>query len=202
MSWNRWASVLLASAALASAIVALSCTTGRQSTAMSAADMLARGKELSYSMGCQDCHTPGGMYGSPDTSRQLSGSELGWVGPWGTTYPRNLTPDPETGIGSWSEDDIIRAFRTGQRPDGTPILPPMPWPGFAHASDEDAHALASYIKNLPPVDHKVPDRLPPGAKPAGAVLVMPPPPAWDAPRGAPEGGGMPDTAAADTARRP
>jgi len=105
------------------------------------------------------------------------------------TYPRNLTPDPETGIGNWSEDDIVKAFRTGQRADGSAILPPMPWPGYAHMPDEDAYAIAAYLKSLPPVKHKVPDKLPPGAKMlATTAFNLPmPPPAWDAPRTPPPG---------------
>ncbi len=126
-----------------------------------------------------DCHTPGTLYGAPDTTRLLSGSELGWQGPWGTTYARNLTPDPETGLGKWTQADIVKALRIGQRPDGSPILPPMPWPSYARLSDEDLHALAAYLKSIPAVNHKVPDRLPPGTK-APAALIFPPPPAWDA----------------------
>jgi hypothetical protein len=135
---------------------------------------------LSVITGCNDCHTPGSLYGAPDTTRLLGGSDLGWHGPWGVSYPRNLTPDPETGIGSWTEDDIIKAIRTGQRPDGSPLLPPMPWPNFAHLTDEDARALAVYLKSIPPVKHQVPASTPPAAKPTGPMLSFPPPPAWDA----------------------
>jgi hypothetical protein len=139
-----------------------------------------RGQHLSLSSGCNDCHTPGTLYGAPDTSRMLSGSELGWEGPWGVTYPRNLTPDNETGIGTWTEDQIVAAFQTGIRPDKTPIMPPMPWPGYANMSDDDAHALAAYLKSLPPIRHKMPDRIPPGQPAKGARLTFPPPPAYDA----------------------
>lgn len=83
---------------------------------------------LAIITGCNDCHTPGSLYGSPDLDRRYSGSELGWTDPWGTSYARNLTPDTETGIGSWSEDDIAKAMRTGQRADGSPLLPPVKHP--------------------------------------------------------------------------
>ena len=146
---------------------------------MSAADQLARGKYLSIVGGCIDCHTPGTFYGAQDTTRNLSGSELGWTGPWGTTYPRNLTPDPETGLGKYSAEDIVRAIRAGQRLDGSAMLPPMPWPNYAQMTDEDLLALATYLKAIPAVSHKVPDRLAPGIKPP-AALTFPPPPAWDA----------------------
>jgi mono/diheme cytochrome c family protein len=149
---------------------------------MSEADQLARGRYLVGITGCNDCHTPGYFYGAPDTTRLLSGSELGWQGPWGVSYARNLTPEPQTGIGAWSESDIVTAIRTGKRPDGAMLLPPMPWPDLAGLTDEDANAIAKYLKTLPPVMHKVPDKLPPDAKATGAIIAFPPPPAWDAPR--------------------
>jgi mono/diheme cytochrome c family protein len=169
------------SAALVAA-VAWSCSPAEKSatTEVSLAENLARGRTITYSSGCVDCHTPGTFYGAPDTTRYLSGSELGWEGPWGVTYPRNLTPDKETGIGSWTEEQIINAVRTGVRPDGTMLLPPMPWPAYSHMSDADAKALAAYLKSLPAVKHKAPDRVPPGTKFAGPRLIFPPPPAWDA----------------------
>ena len=148
--------------------------------ALTAEQKIARGKQIAYTSGCDDCHTPGGFYGAPDTTRMLSGSELGWEGPWGVSYPRNLTPDMETGIGSWSEEDIVTAIRTGHRPDQTMLLPPMPWPAFARMSDEDVYALAAYLKTLPPIQHKVPDVIPPGTPATGPRLTFPPPPAWDA----------------------
>lgn len=153
-------------------------------------ERVRRGEYLAYVGGCNDCHSPGGMYGAPDGARRLSGSDLGWRGPWGTSYPPNLTPDVETGIGSWSERDIVNTIRTGKRPDGRPLLPPMPWPNFAHLTDDDAMALATYLKSLPPIKHRSPPALPPGDE-AQASVIIPPPPAWDAPRATSVGGGPP-----------
>lgn len=135
------------------------------------------GEYLSTVMGCNDCHTPGAFYGAPDFKRRLSGSEMGWKGPWGVTYARNLTPDVETGIGTWNEAQIVAALRTGMRPNGTVIQPPMPWPDFTQLTDEDAYAIAADLKSLPAVSHKVPDAIPPGQPVAGRVLEIPPPPA-------------------------
>ena len=149
----------------------------------------ARGKYLVSIMGCGDCHTPGTFYGAPDMKRWLSGSELGWNGPWGVVHPANLTSDMETGLGKWSEDDIAKAIQTGVRPDGRLLAPIMPWQTFANATKEDAHAIAAYLKTLPPVKHKLLPLQPPGVKPEGACMVFPPPPAWDAPRTAPKGAG-------------
>lgn len=190
MKWTRWTSVGSSLAVLALSAATFSCSSqpaGRSRTAAASMTKTERGAYLATIMGCNDCHTPGAFYGAADTTRLLSGSELGWVGPWGTTYATNLTTDPETGIGQWSEDDIVKALRTGQRPDGSPILPPMPWPNLASLTDEDAHALAAYLKSLQPVRHKVPDRLGPGKKAAGSAIMVPPPPAWDAPKGPPPG---------------
>jgi len=69
----------------------------------------------------------------------------------------NITPDPATGIGGWSKTDIIRAFRDGLRPDGAPLHPNM-WLNLRAVSDEDADAIATYIKTLPPVVHEQPGR--------------------------------------------
>ena len=147
-----------------------------------AAAVLERGKHLATFGGCNDCHTPGTLYGAPDFDRQLSGSELGWTGPWGTSYARNLTPDLETGLGYYNEKEIILALRSGKRLDGKPMLPPMPWQDVASLSDADMHALVAYLQSLKPIEHKVPDALPPGQAPTGSTLTFPPPPAWDAPK--------------------
>jgi mono/diheme cytochrome c family protein len=154
---------------------------------MTEAEQIARGSYLVHITGCNDCHTPGYFYGAPDTSRALSGSELGWKGPWGVSFARNLTPDPQTGIGPWSESDIVTAIRTGKRPDGRMLLPPMPWPDFANLTDDDAMAIAKYLKTIPPVSHKVPDILPPDGTAPASAFVLPPPSPWDAPRTPPAG---------------
>ena len=150
---------------------------------------LQRGEYLVHITGCNDCHTPGTLYGSPDFTRALSGSELGWQGPWGVSYARNLTPDPGTGLGSWTDAEIERALRSGVKKDGTPLLPPMPWPDFAHMTQEDMAALIAYLRSIPPVVHKVPDIVPPGGKATGSIITLPAPSAWDAPRSAPSGAG-------------
>jgi len=169
---------------LALVVVAAGAGTGASftaalETAATRAEQIARGRRVSFTSGCQDCHTPGTFYGTPDTTRMLSGSELGWEGPWGVSYPRNLTPDMETGIGRWSEEEIVTAIRAGHRPNQTMLLPPMPWQMYAHLTDEDAYALAAFLKSLPPVRHRVPDPIPPGQPATGARLTFPAPPEWD-----------------------
>ena len=192
MRWSRLLAVAACSLGAAAAIFALTAAAPPAKTVKQ--DQVKRGEYLAIIAGCNDCHTPGTLYGDPDFSRQLSGSELGWQGPWGVSYPRNLTPDVETGIGKWSKQDIVNTLRTGQRPDGSVLLPPMPWPDTSHMTESDLQALAAYLKSLPAVKHQVPNRLPPGATPTGSFIAMPAPSAWDAPRHAP--GGAPGDASA------
>jgi mono/diheme cytochrome c family protein len=149
---------------------------------------IQRGEYLVSVMGCGDCHTPGAFSGKPDETRALSGSEIGWQGPWGVSYAANLT-NHETGLAAWSKDDIVRALRKGERPDGSPIRPPMPWPAFSNLTDDDAYAIAAYLKTVPGVDHQEPKGLQPGEPlTVGSIVVLTPAvaPAWDvAPEPAP-----------------
>lgn len=143
--------------------------------------LVERGRYLATISGCGDCHTPGTLFGGPDFARALSGSEVGWKGPWGTSFARNLTPDPETGLGKWSTQDIIDALKTGVRKDGHVLLPPMPWPNTSQMADADLRALVAYLQSLPPVKHAVPEALPPNEPYSGPAITLPAPGAWDAP---------------------
>jgi mono/diheme cytochrome c family protein len=180
---TRLTATLLIATALASCLVSLSCAPKQEPVAAAPKpDPVVRGRYLVTIMSCNDCHTPGTFYGQPDTTRRLSGSELGWVGPWGVVHARNLTPDSATGIGSWTKEQIVKALRSGNTPDGTQLAPIMPWQNYDSILDEDdAMAIASYLKSLPPVKHKNLDRVPPGKKPTGGLILFPPPPAWDVP---------------------
>jgi mono/diheme cytochrome c family protein len=181
---SRTASLFAALVPVALALVSCSAQTETGGGAVAAADTAAtaeRGGYISMTSGCGDCHTPGTLFGAPDQSRLLSGSELGWSGPWGTTYARNLTPDSTTGIGTWSEDDIVNTLRTGKRPDGTDLRPPMPWQFFAVMHERDIRSLAKYLKSIPPVHHQNLPALPPGQKPTGSYMTFPAPSAWDVP---------------------
>ena len=175
---------LLVVAGIILGVASLSCATstpGNDAAVASAhQDPVARGRYLATIMSCNDCHTPGYFYGAPDTMRRLSGSDVGWIGPWGVVHARNLTPDPETGIGNWSAEEIVHALRTGNTPDGSQLAPIMPWMNFSNILDEnDAMAIAAYLKSLPPIKHKNLDRIPPGGKLTGQNIVFPAPPAWD-----------------------
>ncbi|HYZ31304.1 MAG TPA: c-type cytochrome [Crenalkalicoccus sp.] len=116
-----------------------------------------RGAYLARIMDCGGCHTAGALAGQPDPKLHLAGSTVGFHIPGlGVFYPPNLTPDRETGIGTWSAADITRAMKQGLRPDGRELAPVMPWRSYAALTDADAEALASYLRSLAPVRHAVP----------------------------------------------
>jgi mono/diheme cytochrome c family protein len=107
-------------------------------------------------MGCVDCHNIGSFTPKPEEGL-LQGGTIGFEMPgMGVFYPPNLTPDPQAGIGKWSEQDIITGLRTGRTPEGRQLAPIMPWRNYSILTDEDANALAAYLKSLPPSSHKVP----------------------------------------------
>jgi len=142
-----------------------------------------RGRYLVSIMGCHDCHTPfkmGPTGPEPDLARALTGHpeefaltappqlEGSWMtagaatntafyGPWGVSYAANLTPDQNTGLGIWTEDMFVRAIRTGKHMGvSRPIMPPMPWPVFRNASDEDLKSIFAYLRTIPAITNHVP----------------------------------------------
>jgi mono/diheme cytochrome c family protein len=145
------------------------------SAALADEDQVTRGKYLVTISGCNDCHTPGALLGKPDFSRALSGSEVGFAIPGlGVFAGRNLTPDKETGLGSWTDDQIISAVTAGIRPDGRRLAPIMPWQALSHLSSDDAHAIVAYLKSLPAVKNAVPGPFGPKEIPSTLVFVIVP----------------------------
>ena len=113
--------------------------------------------------------------------RYLGGSDVGFAIPGaGIFVGQNLTPDKETGIGSWSSDQIVAAIRTGKTPDGKDLSPVMPWPALSHLTDEDAQAIAAFLKSIPPVDHKNAGPIGPNEKATVFVSVTLPADAYNA----------------------
>jgi mono/diheme cytochrome c family protein len=162
-----------------------------QSRATRAAELrVERGKYLVTMIGCNDCHTPlkmGPKGPEPDMSRFLSGhpEQVGalpavpsrgpWLwagaatntafsGPWGISYAANLTPDQNTGLGIWTEETFLKALRTGRHMGvSREIAPPMPWPAYRHATDEDLKSIYAYLRTIRPVVNHVPAYEPPVA---------------------------------------
>jgi mono/diheme cytochrome c family protein len=161
--------------------------------AASNASQVARGKYLVVGHGCNDCHTPykmGDNGPEPDMTKFLSGhpadmalppppqpvgpwiasvsaSFTAWSGPWGISYTANLTPDKDTGLGTWTAQQFIDTIRNGRvQGHGRQLLPPMPWPAFKNLNDADLKAMFAYLQTIPAIKNKVPD-----------PVIAPPPPA-------------------------
>jgi mono/diheme cytochrome c family protein len=109
---------------------------------------------------CVECHTPFLPDGRPDTAR-LGAGGFAFPGPYGVSYAANLTPDPETGLGGWTDGEIIAALY-GARRGGGRVLPPMPTQHYAQGIAEgDLRAIIAYLRSLPPIRNKVPPAEPP-----------------------------------------
>jgi mono/diheme cytochrome c family protein len=104
---------------------------------------------------CVECHTPHDATMRPERSRWLAGG-FRFEGPFGVSYSTNLTPDPETGIGRWSDAQIAAAVN-GTDPSGRVVMPPMPWPYYAgKIAPRDLQAIIAYLRSAKPVKNAVP----------------------------------------------
>jgi mono/diheme cytochrome c family protein len=113
---------------------------------------LANGKEMFYAGGCASCHA------TPDQEDKTKlGGGLGLKSPFGTFYVPNLSPDPNDGIGKWSEADFVTAMLKGTSPDGRHYFPAFPYPSYQRMRTEDVRDLFAYIKTLPAVQGRVRD---------------------------------------------
>ncbi|HEY0836706.1 MAG TPA: c-type cytochrome [Azospirillum sp.] len=142
---------------------------------------LERGRYLMNGIvACGNCHTPQTMEG-PVPGKELAGGTPFEDAAF-TAYAPNITPDPETGIGRWTDAQIIAAIREGKRPDGSLIGPPMPVQFYRDMADSDVKALVAYLRSVPPVKNAVPK----------SVYRMPLPASWG-----PLVGSVPDVPRAD-----
>jgi len=104
---------------------------------------------------CGNCHTPRGPDGAWDMSKQLSGRPRTWDEVTFKVQAANITPDPETGIGKWSDADIKRSLLTGVRPNGTQIAPIMPYGFYRVFPPADIDAVVAYLKSVAAVRNAV-----------------------------------------------
>ncbi len=164
--------------AVAVALAAFGTTVSAQAPVKQAqkAQRVERGRYLVTIAGCHDCHSPKvDMMMTPDSARLLSGRPMttqppvqgttdirasldltAWAGPWGNSYAANLTPDRETGLGArYDEAAFIKTIRTGKKPEGEILAPPMPWPVYSKMTDEDLKAVFAYLRTLTPVKNFV-----------------------------------------------
>jgi mono/diheme cytochrome c family protein len=174
--------------AYALALALAGAATSTHLKAQSASDSaVERGRYLVSIMACHDCHSPkipGTM--KPDPERMLSGrppttkmpsraegevhaSEdlTVWRGGWGQSVASNLTPDPETGIGRrYNEAKFVQTMRSGKKPEGTALRPPMPVDVYQNVKDDDLKAIYAYLRTIKPIKNGVYAGLPSPASPA------------------------------------
>jgi cytochrome c553 len=172
---TRWSTKSLLVVGLGIA-VAVSLPSGRAEGGQQQNAQVERGKYLVGITGCHDCHSPKlNAALEPDMARALSGrptttpvpaatkTEIhasldftAFGGPWGQTVAANLTPDATTGIGTrYNEAQFIVAMRTGKRPNGTTMQPPMPNVVYQNMTDDDLKALFAYLRSLKPIRNAV-----------------------------------------------
>ena len=109
------------------------------------AEAVARGKYIFGIASCAACHTDEANKGP----LLAGGREL--KTPFGVFYSPNITPDPQFGIGGWSDTDFVRALREGRTPDGSHFFPVFPYPSYTGMTESDMRDLKAYIFSLPPV---------------------------------------------------
>jgi mono/diheme cytochrome c family protein len=105
-------------------------------------DALARGKYLAVAADCEACHTV--EHGTPFAGSRPFDTDFG------TLYSPNITPDPETGIGNWSDAEFLKAMHEGVGKGGKNLYPAFPYASYTHLTDEDVLAIKAYLFSLPP----------------------------------------------------
>ena len=127
--------------------------------------MAERGHYLVTLASCNDCHTTPGAQGPQiDTMYLAGGFKLTRRG-HGSYVSMNLTPDKNTGIGNWTDEDLKRVWRSGLAPDSRPVPGLlMPWPALSQWTDEDMQAVLVYLRHTAPIVHRIP-------KPAEAAFT-------------------------------
>lgn len=140
------------------------------SVAAAAETPVERGRYLVESIaGCGNCHSLQDANG-PVAGKQLAGGPPMKEAPF-DAYPPNITQDSETGIGAWSDAEIVRAIREGVSRDGRVMGPPMPFALYRGIADDDVRAMVAYLRTVKPVKNEVP----------ASVYRMPLPASWGPP---------------------
>lgn len=141
-------------------------------------DLIERGKYLATISGCTSCHTPDrAEFQNPqeltfeqistlafdgqlalDSEKLLAGGRAFDLGPAGIVYSKNITPDEETGIGAWTDEQIKLAVKTGASADGSVLFPVMPYHVYNGMADADLDAIIAYLRSVPAVTNEVPQR--------------------------------------------
>jgi mono/diheme cytochrome c family protein len=111
--------------------------------AQPAPDPVMRGRYVFGATGGCGCHTV--------QKQPVNAGGRKYEGPFGTVYSTNITPDPQTGIGKWTDEQIVTAIRLGRRPNGERLVPVHPYPVFNGMAEEDLKALVAFLKTVPAV---------------------------------------------------
>jgi cytochrome c553 len=148
----------------------------RAAGAPAAGASVDRGKYLVSITGCHDCHSPKSQGMTPDPARLLSGRPsttkmpskadgeihasldfTAFWGPWGQTVASNLTPDKATGLPGrgYNEKTFVQTMRTGKKPNGTAVQPPMPVEVYQNLSDDDLRSIWMFLQTLKPINNAV-----------------------------------------------
>jgi mono/diheme cytochrome c family protein len=138
---RRLGRLLVVSAGAAVAVGALVSV----ATAQPSAAEIARGRYVFGATGGCGCHT------EPGKGKPVNAGGRRIDAPFGTVYSTNITPDRETGIGTWTDDQIITATRLGRRPNGERVLPVHPFMAFNGMAEGDLKTLVAYLRTLPPL---------------------------------------------------
>lgn len=126
-----------------------------------AANPVERGRELAQQ--CAHCHSPVEKDGRLIPGLKFAGGMRMTLSVWSDTVTANLTSDKDTGLGAWTDEEIIQAFTRGIKRDGTRMLPfPMGWPAWAHMTPDDQKAIVAFLRTIPPVRNRIPPRTTPG----------------------------------------
>jgi len=134
------------------ATFAMICGSGTVRAVEPAADLVARGKYVFGAAGGCACHTR-----SDGAGLNAGGAKFD-LSFFGVVYAPNITPDTETGIGKWTDAQVINAVRRGERPDGTKLFPIHPYKYLSNIADDEIEALVVYLRSVKPVKSPVPPR--------------------------------------------
>lgn len=165
--YSRLKQTALAMAALACAALPSFAVTENQGK-KSDSNLIERGRYLASIAGCNDCHTPGYAQtgGKIPENLWLTGDQLGWRGPWGTTYPINL----RLYMQNISEAQWVKTAHTARS------RPPMPWFSLHAMSTQDLRAIYRFVRALGPAGQAAPAYMPPDQEPKGPIVLFPQPP--------------------------
>jgi len=126
--------------------------------------VIARGEYLArHVAGCIDCHSQRDLtkFSAPVIPGTEGGGGFAFVPGYqlpGTFYGKNITPDPETGIGNWTDEEVLRAMTQGISKHGDTLFPLMPYPSFNHMAKDDLMSIIAFIRTLKPIKNKVQPR--------------------------------------------